>query len=195
MRVLLLGLLWLLWLFSGCAHTFIIEKGAPPQRYVEADEFLHDNPATVKLHAGSTLHATDVFIGPDSTVFRIDGATDRIVVMNDRIRSIATQDVRKGIKDGALIGGITGSVLGLIIGGMIAAIDPDYVEETGPESQPYGHFQDKENDAVVIIQSVAAGAIIGGTFGGLIGSQSGTMHSVEFYKDPKDPRRWEYLPR
>lgn len=194
MRVLLFGLLWL---FSGCAHVLYLEKDAPPQKYAEADKFLHDKPATVKMHAGSTLHATDVFIGPDSTVFRIDGATDRIVVMNDRIRSIATQDVRKGIKDGALIGGITGGVLGLIIGGMIAAIDPEYVyvEETGPENVPYGHYQDKENDAVVIIQSVAVGLIAGGSFGGLIGSQSGTMHSVEFYKDPKDPRRWEYLPR
>jgi len=172
-----------------------IEEGAPPERYEEADKFLHDKPATVKMHAGSTLHATDVFIGPDSTVFRIDGATDRIVVMNERIRSIATQDVRKAIKDGALIGGIAGGIIGLAIGGLIASIDPDYVEETGPENEPYGHYQDKENDAAVVLSGLGTGVIVGSLFGALIGSQSGTMHSVEFYRDPKDPKRWEYLPR
>ena len=52
-------------LFSGCAHVMYIEEGAPPQRDEEADKFLHDKPATGKMQAGSTLDATDGFIGPD----------------------------------------------------------------------------------------------------------------------------------
>ena len=148
------------------------------------------------MHAVSTLHATELFIGSASTVFRIDGATDRSVVMNERIRSIATQDVRKAIRDGALICGIAGGIIGLAIGGLIASIDADKRCETGPEDEPWGPCkQDEENDVVIVLSGLGSGIIGGSLFGALIGSQSGTMHSVEFYRDPKDPKRWEYLPR
>lgn len=183
---------------SGCAHTFIIEKNAPPERYREAENFLHDKTASVKLNTGGTLHATNMHIGPDSTVFRIDGATDRIVVMNERIRSIATQDIREGVEDGALAGAIGGGIVGLIIGGLIASIDYKVTCDSGPyeENDPWGSCkQPEENDAITVLAGLGTGVIGGGLLGALIGSQTGTMHCVEFYRDPKDPQRWEYLPR
>ncbi len=195
MRVVLLCLLVL---FSGCAHTLVIEKGAPPERYREAQEFLHsDKPASLFLHTGTKLRATDLYIGPDSTVFRIDAGTDRIVILNERIRSITTQDARKGIRKGAVIGGITGGFLGLVIGGLIASIDYNVNCDSGPEEEDYtwSCTQPKENDAIAVLAGVGTGLLIGSAVGALIGSQSGTMRSVLFYRDPKDPRRWEYLPR
>lgn len=191
MRIMLLGLLLLL---SGCAHTFVIEKGAPPEKFAAAQAFLHQKPAKLVLKTDKRFRATDLHIGPDSTVFRIDGATDRIVVMNDRIRSIATQDVRKGTRAGVIAGGITGSFLGLIIGGMVAAIDPEYRYDTYYNGEEYSHVEE-ENDVAVVFEGIGIGALIGTVMGGLIGSQSGSIHCVEFYRDPKDPQRWEYLPR
>ncbi len=194
MRVLLLGLLWL---FSGCAHVLVIEKDAPPQRYVEAQNFLHQRPARLFTKTGKLMRVTDWHIGPDSTTFRIDGATDRIVMLNDRIRTLTTQDSRRGTRDGAIIGGAIGGVLGLIVGAIATTMDPTYNCETGPEDPDYEWScgQKDDNDGLIVLSGLGIGAAVGAVTGALIGSQAGTMRSVEFYRNPKDPRRWEYLPR
>ncbi|MBL0061500.1 MAG: hypothetical protein IPP40_08465 [bacterium] len=180
MRILLLGLLWL---FSGCAHTFTIEKNAPPQKYVEAQNFLHQRPARLFTKAGKLMRVTDWHIGPDSTVFRIDGATDRIVMLNDRIRTLTTQNSRRGMRDGAMIGGFSGGILGLFIGSIAASI------------QEGCYDCEDRNGGAIILSGLGIGAGIGAVTGALIGTHTGAMRTVEFYKDPHDPRRWEYLPR
>jgi len=194
MRILLLGLLWL---FSGCAHVLVIEKGAPPQKYAEAQNFLHQRPARLFTKTGKLMHVTDWHISPDSTVFRIDDATDRIVMLNDRIRTLTTQDSRRGTKDGAIIGGAIGGSMGLIVGLIASTIDPTYDCETGPENPDdnWSCGQEDDNDALIVLSGVGIGAAIGAVTGALIGSQAGTMRTIEFYPDPHDPRRWEYLPR
>ncbi len=83
------------------------------------------------------MRVSDWHIGPDSTVFRIDDATDRIVMLNDRIRTLTTQDSRRGTRDGAIIGGAVGGVLGLIVGAIATTMDPTYDCETGPEDPDY----------------------------------------------------------
>lgn len=182
MRVLLLGLLWL---FSGCAHTFTIEKDAPPQKYSEAQNFLHQRPARLFTKTGKLMRVTDWHIGPDSTTFRIHDATDRIVILNNRIRTLTTQDSRRGMRDGALIGGFSGGIVGLFIGTIMATMQ--------------GSCDDcnNENDhsGTAVFAGLGIGTGIGAVTGALIGSHAGTMRSVVFYPDPKDPRRWEYLPR
>ncbi len=180
MRILLLLLLWL---FSGCAHTFTIEKDAPPQRYTEAQSFLHQRPAKLFTKTGKQMRVTDWHIGPDSTVFRIDDATDRIVMLNDRIRTMTTQDSRRGMRDGALIGGFSGGLVGLFIGSIAASL------------QGSCHDCEDRNTGAIVLTGLGVGAGVGAVTGALIGVHTGSMRTVEFYPDPKDPRRWEYLPR
>ncbi len=195
MRWLLLALLPFL---SSCAHQFVLRKDAPPERYAEAQQFLHqDRAARLFTKTETMLRVTDWHIGPDSTTYRIDGATDRIVMLNERIRTLTTQDSRMGTRNGAITGAIVGSGMGLLVGLLISAIDPQYHCETGPEEPDYNWSCGRrdDNDAVIILSGVGIGAAIGTVGGALIGSQTGAMRSVVYYPDPRDPRRWEYLPR
>ena len=191
MRVALLGLLLVL---SGCAHTFVIEKGAPAERYGEAREFLHqDQPAELILTTGKTFTATDLYIGSDTTVFRIEDATDLVIMMNDRIRSITTHEKSNNARTGALIGGFGGGVVGLIVGTVLASMNNvTYVSSSsdcdcGPSS--------REDDDIIILSSVGIGALSGSFLGAVLGSQTVSFRTLEFYRDHNDPRRWEYLPR
>ncbi|MCL4305268.1 hypothetical protein KJZ99_05095 [bacterium] len=187
MRVALLGLILI---FSGCAHTLVIEKSSPPERYLQANHFLHDRTATVKLRTGSDLRVTDLHIGRDTTVFSIDGQTDKVLMMNERIRAIATRDRANALRNGALAGGMVGSVVGFFVGALVAAIDPQV-----RYSEPSGLHGKEENDLAVILEGVGIGAGVGAFSGGLLGSQLAGVRCVEYHLDPKDPRRWEYLPR
>ncbi len=181
---------------SGCAHVLYIEKSAPSEKYVQAQTFLHPKPANLYLNTGKKFLVTDLHIGQDSTVFRIDGTTDRIVMMNDKIRSITTQDERKATIKGAKIGAVVGGVLGLAVGGLISSWDNSKDCETGPADYDYGSCgQDDDNDALIVLSSIGSGILVGALTGGVIGSQSGTYRTIMLNWDPKDARRWEYLPR
>ncbi len=130
------------------------------------------------------MRVTDWHIGPDSTVFRIDGASDRIVMLNDRIRTLTTQDSRRGLRDGALIGGFSGGIVGLFIGSIMATMQ--------------GSCDDcsmNDHSGTYVFSGLGIGAGIGAVTGALIGTHTGAMRTVVFHPDPHDPRRWEYLPR
>jgi len=174
----------LLPLFVSCAHTFVIERGAPPEQYADAEQFLHVRPANLELRTGKRWRATDWHIGPDSTTFRIDGATDRIVILNEKIRALTTQDSRRGMRDGALVGGFAGGLAGLFIGTVLASVQGDCDDCT-----------EKNNSGTTVLAGLGIGAGIGALSGAALGHHTGAMRSVVFYPDPKDPSRWEYLPR
>lgn len=174
----------LLPLFVSCAHTFVIESDAPPQRYADAGQFLHQRPAKLELRTGKRWRATEWHIGPDSTAFRIDGATDRLVMLNAKIRTLTTQDSRRGMRDGALIGGFAGGLAGLFVGSIAASMQ-DGCDDCS----------EKSNGGAIVLTGLGIGAGIGALGGAVLGSHAGAMRSVVYYPDPKDPSRWEYLPR
>ncbi|MBK6766606.1 MAG: hypothetical protein IPG71_09920 [bacterium] len=174
----------LLPLFVSCAHTFVIERGAPPERYADAQQFLHQKPAKLVLKTGKIWRATEWHFGPGSTVFRIDDATDRMIVMNDRIRAITTQNSGRGMRDGALIGGFAGGLAGLFLGSIAASMQEGCDDCT-----------DKSNSGTIVLTSLGIGAGFGALSGAVLGSHTGAMRSVVYYPDPKGPSRWEYLPR
>lgn len=187
--VFLISCLCIALFLSGCAHTFLIEPNAPRERYGEAQEFLHRNkPAKVELNTGKTWRATDLHIGADSTVFRIDGGTDRIVMLNDRIRTITTQDRRRGTQDGALVGAFSGALCGLFVGAIIAQMNSRDGEQYGQSDRDNGHRSS-------IVTSIGVGGGVGALMGAVVGHHSGAMRTVLVSRDPRDPRRWEYLPR
>jgi hypothetical protein len=179
-------------LLIGCMHTHYLTPETPVDSVRVMNQRIAPYRGFVTKRSGEYYYGKNIQIRDSVTLWKNTNGDKSFMLPNEQIKRIIAQDRMEGIIEGMEYGALTGAAFGTFIVGIASAMIPRHqsynaISTADTVHYPGGIFYDKVEKREPIlgwfVAGVLGGAIVGTTFGIIVGYGGGSKIEIQ-YKFP-----------